>query len=111
MDDGSVAPEVQQLSRSPASPAAPDNEVNLGKVSRPTEHKRVYLLLFNKNPFSCYIVSVDSFVLRQRVLKAYKALGGNIPVVQGGQVAAVPGTGGCIYLVTSHSLVPQHYWL
>lgn len=78
--------------------------------SRPTEHKRVYRFLFNKNSFPYSIVSVDAFVLRQRVLKAHKVLSGK-PAVQGGQVSAVPGTGGCIYLVTSHSLVPQHDWL
>lgn len=105
-----LLPQVQQPVRSSASPAAPDNNHNVGKVSSPTEYKHIYLFLFEQDPIKCSFVSVETFVHRHGVLNAHKFVDRNIPTLQRGQVADVSGAGGCIYLVTSHSLVLEHRW-
>lgn len=81
MNDGNIADkEVQQPNRSPASPATPDKQHLLGEVSRPTGSRRVYLFLFNKDPYSCSTMFLDWFVHQKGGLKTHKVLSGNIPM-------------------------------
>lgn len=42
----------QQPVWSSASPATPDNDHNVGRVSSPTEYKHIYLFLFEQDPLN-----------------------------------------------------------